>query len=42
MNRPDEVIGSLNPSGASHMNNIIYIIGLVVVILFLLSFLGLR
>jgi len=42
LNRPGGVIASLNPFGATHMNNIIYIVGLVVVVLFVLSFFGLR
>ena len=40
--RPGGVIASLNPFGASHMNNIIYIVGLIVVVLVILSFFGLR
>lgn len=32
----------LNTKGASHMNGIIYLVGLVVVVLAILSFFGLR
>jgi small-conductance mechanosensitive channel len=34
--------GLTQPTGGSAMNNIIYIVGLVVVVLAILSFLGLR
>ncbi|WP_346359421.1 hypothetical protein [Bosea sp. (in: a-proteobacteria)] len=34
--------GTEQPAGGSAMNNIIYLVGLVVVVLAILSFLGLR
>jgi len=36
------VIGSYKKRGGTHVNNIIYIVGLVVVVLFVAGYLGLR
>jgi hypothetical protein len=42
MNQASRAIWSLDRHGGNPMNNIIYIIGLIVVVMAVLSFLGLR
>ena len=42
VNRYQHAVRSFNPREVSLMNGIIYIVGLIVVVLFILSFFGLR